>query len=391
MKKFSWTLNAPYKEEKYQRLISDSIGNNYTPLASNINMKQIQKRKFDEDRISRGLPVFEVFDSPPMSPESRRVALNISKTISKEMGPPIDLDPVELESKTIAKQITAEQRYWFYVERGINNRDLSALDTTSIKRIRSLIKPSLLSRAETFDILLDEVKRKHCSAIKQSIVDYILLDDSEKERLMIPYIFEKYTPKVCRAPVPWNQSLYIAKDYLKYNLFISNPMMIHILAAFEPYKNAKIVDMSVFTPAILPISVDEFGSILKSQCQAFKQKILNEYLLILLTIRWIPKIASDFLSNKDKWYSIATNCSDPDLGFSRLDLFFKSVTSIMSNQIWEIVANSLTEFENFFSQFADCKSDLSVFLLKMSISGSQIRFDPPLSNLESNNRCLLMN
>jgi hypothetical protein len=55
----------------------------------------------------------------------------------------------------------------------------------------------------------------------------------------------------------------------------------------------------------------------------------------------------------------------------------------MSNQIWEIVNNSLTDFEQFVSQFADCKSDLSVFLLKLSISGSQIRFDPPLANLES--------
>jgi dynein heavy chain, axonemal len=97
----------------------------------------------------------------------------------------------------------------------------------------------------------------------------------------------------------------------------------------------------------------------------------------------VPRIAADFLANKDKWYSIATSCADPDVGFNRLDLFFKSVTSIMSNQLWEVVAQSLQGFENFFTQFGTCSSDLSVFLLKMSISGAQIRFDPPLSNLES--------
>jgi dynein heavy chain, axonemal len=244
-------------------------------------MKQIQKRKAEDEKFGRSALSFNSPESPPMSPIARRVALSLAKPSLKDDGPMIDLDPVELETKTIAKQVTSEQRYWFYVERGINNKDLARLEPQSIKKIKSLIKQGLLTRNDAVENLLDEVKRGHCLAIKQSIVDYILLDPTERARLMIPKLQENFVPRVCRAPVPWHESLFGAKDCLANNLFISNPMMLSILAAYEPYKNTKIVDMSVFSPVILPISVDEFGAILKAQCQAFKAKMLNEYFRLI--------------------------------------------------------------------------------------------------------------
>jgi dynein heavy chain len=219
LKNFSWTLTAPFKEEKFQRLVSDSIGNNYSPSASNVNMKQLLKRKSEEERFSKVSHTFAPCSSPPMSPATRRLFLTPPIPPLNIEGPLIDLDPVDMETKTIAKQITAKQRYWFYVEKGIKNVDLARLEPSTIKKIKSLIKPSLISRAETFESLLDEVKRHHCLSIKQSIVDYILLDDSERQRLMIPTLIERYKPKICRAPVPWHKSLTIPKEYLQYLQF----------------------------------------------------------------------------------------------------------------------------------------------------------------------------
>jgi dynein heavy chain len=44
LKEFSWTRAAPYKEERFHRLVSDSIGNNFTPTAANLNMSLLSKR-----------------------------------------------------------------------------------------------------------------------------------------------------------------------------------------------------------------------------------------------------------------------------------------------------------------------------------------------------------
>ena len=38
LKKVSWTQAAPFKEEKYYRTASDSIGNCFSPAASHLNM-----------------------------------------------------------------------------------------------------------------------------------------------------------------------------------------------------------------------------------------------------------------------------------------------------------------------------------------------------------------
>lgn len=43
MKGTSWTLAAPFKEQKYHRTPSESIANNYTPTASDLKMKDLPK------------------------------------------------------------------------------------------------------------------------------------------------------------------------------------------------------------------------------------------------------------------------------------------------------------------------------------------------------------
>ena len=43
MKSTSWTLAAPFKEQKYDRTPSESIANVYTPSASDLKMKELAK------------------------------------------------------------------------------------------------------------------------------------------------------------------------------------------------------------------------------------------------------------------------------------------------------------------------------------------------------------
>ncbi|KAJ3308630.1 Dynein heavy chain 3, axonemal [Boothiomyces sp. JEL0838] len=381
LKKFSWTMAAPYKEEKHHRMISDTIGT--FPAATNLSMKQLSKRVQPEKRMEpeqspKRVKLTLESNSPPISPIARIKQLSKASHISKkDRDIELFLDPVELESYTISKQVTAEQRYWFYVERGVSDSCLAMIDEKSLSEIINLI-PSKLKNSDdlklTYQKLLEEVKQTHATAMKQSIVDYILLDPNEQQRLMIPPIFENYVCATARAPVPWHDNLIQVKNHIQHNLFITNPVMPEILKIFALFENSRVVDMSVFTPSVLPMSIGEFQSILKSQCQSFKNKLLNE---------WIPMVANMFLASKDSWYSIATKCEDADLGYQRLDNFFKSVTTLLSNQLWSLVEASLNDFEAFFNQFANASSDVSLFLVKLAVSGPGIKFEPPLADLES--------
>lgn len=214
-----------------------------------------------------------------MSPISRHRYLDPISEDGKSTSSAFELDPVEMESLTISKQITPEQRYWYYVERGFSNNDLAKLEKSAMQRIKNLVNPKLLSsRAYSVNssALNEQINSMYATAIKQGIVDYILLDKSEQERLMIPPFIDRYSLTLCRAPVPWHDSLLHCKTELIHQLHITNPMMTKILAAFQSFKETKIVDTSVFVPSSLPVTLEDFQSILKSQCQAFKTKMITE-------------------------------------------------------------------------------------------------------------------
>ncbi|KAJ3194173.1 Dynein heavy chain 3, axonemal [Irineochytrium annulatum] len=396
LKKFSWTRAAPFKEERYHRNVSDSIGNNYSPLASDLNVKHLQKRGIPEkvfeaskrpksggrQRLAPAVQLegtilpFEVA-SRPISPETR-ILRDYEPLDSGE--PPevkeIILDPYDLESINIAKRLTPEQRYWYYVKRGIPEDAIAPIDEGVLRAVEGYIPEKLfadnlqLKRVE----MIAEISDDYSTALKQSIIDYILLDSKERERLLIPANSQLYIPRTARAPVPWHDDVSRTKEYIADNLFITNPVMLELLRIYSQFESCRVVDISVLSPSVLPMTIEDFQVILRTQCQAFKTKLLNE---------WLPTAASMFFSSKDQWYSIATSCSDPDLGFRRLDAFFKSVSALMSNQLWSLIQASLDDFENFFAQFAAASSDTSLFVVRLTIAGAQIRFDPPLAELEA--------
>lgn len=49
-----------------------------------------------------------------------------------------------------------------------------------------------------------EVEWLYSASVRQSIIDYILLDPDERTRLVIEVQHKPYQPKVIEGPSPWN-------------------------------------------------------------------------------------------------------------------------------------------------------------------------------------------
>ena len=105
---------------------------------------------------------------------------------------------------------------------------------------------------------------------------------------------------------------------------------------------------------------------------------------LILLFRWIPKVANVFFDDKPIWYSISTSGAkgNKEEGYQRLDNFFKSVASLMSNQLWSILRASLDDFENFFMQFKNASSEIALFQVSLTLSNNAIRFEPSFSDVE---------
>ncbi|KAJ3049383.1 Dynein heavy chain 7, axonemal [Rhizophlyctis rosea] len=400
LKHFSWTRAAPFKEERHHRAVSDTIGNNYSPWAADLSVKVLGKRPGGAEKgvvAEQGnkrpksggsrrspippLPTSTLEDSRPVSPEARINFLygsSITETPPPRPFEPPILDPYDLASENFSKQLSPEHRYMFYVTRGIPDDAIAPMDPIFVTGFQDRIPEKYLASDPlqyTRHNIFKEVQADYTKALRKSIVNYILLDPTEQSRLSIPPPPPPYQSRIARAPVPWHESVLQTKLQMSENLFITNPVMMEVLRVYiEKFEKSRVIDMSVFNESVLPMTVEEFSSILRSQCAAFKSRLLNE---------WIPTVANIFFTTKDSWYSIATECADPDLGFRRLDSFFKSVSALMSNHLYQMILESLHDFETFFSRFASTTSETSLFTVKLVISGAQIRFDPPLSDLEN--------
>ncbi|KAL7754340.1 hypothetical protein RI367_000321 [Sorochytrium milnesiophthora] len=431
LKRFSWTKAAPIKEERYSRAASDSIGNNYSPLAQDLSIRSgkpltvphrqpsagsrrrvasnapiddahgtngnshytyAKKRAADADNAGGG----GLLASRMLSPSQR---LGQDFPIAPHMYSTSDLterviaDPYDEDPEHPNNQYSSLDRYWYYIEHGIPNDVTGAVSAETISGIQrrialdnmdEVLEAARLNRLRKtkgfvsqnvppFDVvgdLVNEVQADYRIAFKKSIVDYILLDPGERRRLFISRVPNSYTPRIIRGPAPWHDHLQQIKGNMTTALHVTNPMMLRMLQISAEFGDMRIVDPSVFREDTLPMTIEEFHNTLKSQASAFRNRVLNELL-------------KSFLSHKQDWYSITTSTPDADEGFRRLDCFFRSVTALMSNQLWYWADASLKGLEDFFMQFDSAESDTSLFSVCLNISGPQIKFEPALPDIES--------
>ena len=188
------------------------------------------------------------------------------------------LDEWDTKTAHLSAAWTPEQRYSFYIKKGIPAEFIPPLERDVLTRIEQLLPASMTH--DRFKILRSELfKDLHESydvALRKSIVDYILLDEQEQRRLQIPFKSSLYIPRISRAPVPWHDSIRETRKLISDNLFVTNPMMLSVLKIFAEYEDCRLFDMSVFTEANTPMSTDEFQSIIRTQRIAFKTKLTTE-------------------------------------------------------------------------------------------------------------------
>jgi dynein heavy chain len=51
---------------------------------------------------------------------------------------------------------------------------------------------------------------------------------------------------------------------------------------FSTIEKTKILDPEALSPNILPLSAEDVTSILRNQCGAFRSKMLNEYVILII-------------------------------------------------------------------------------------------------------------
>ncbi|NXK27218.1 DYH3 protein, partial [Arenaria interpres] len=435
MQQASWTLAAPFKEQRYYRSPSDSIANNYTLTARDLKLKNVHtltsssmpgtslgsakpstaslpSKEFEPSRkklklmqssqwnSDRSIPtllnsldpillcapahmpelrVVHYTDNQPLTPEEQFFVMHLrEKEISKREKPPSGSDI---------------ERYCYYIYNGVQEDMLAPQDKEVMNVILKHIPTHILANKDlenSLASLKEEIEADYRISLMKAIVDYILLDPAERERLVIGSTPRPFPQRVVRAPVPWHSSYQEMKSWNERNLLIVNPLMPTLQQLWlSEYSHLRFVRTEEVLCGALPLLPTEFEEVIRRHCMEAHDILQN---------KWIPTCASVFRDQKEKWLHFAPK-NDCD-SFQQVESYFCSVATLMSLQLREMVVNSLEDLLAFFmihkegSDFTEPYQEMQFFVpqiltVKLSVEESKIVFEPPLKECwDLISRCL---
>lgn len=397
MKDPSWTQAAPFKETAYARTPSESIANNYTPSASSLKMKNLAKLQ-NAVRPPTRAPTQQSKETP--SPR-RRVGGPHARSKSegeKQMAPPSramtpaqQMDIIrsfeEVDSKvdeTISQRDL--ERYKYYISRGVPDHSLAKQDKEIMDRILQKRVPEKLRQNVELDPLITELKQEvvgdYDFSVRKSIVDYILMDPGERQRLHIKEIPKPFPQRTVRAPVPWHNTYCSAKEYCAKNVFTTNPVMMKIQNLwYDRFSDVRFVYGKELLESGLPVTPEVFESRVKEQCSKTRE---------FLKKTWIPACAQILIEHRQEWTYLVPNSEGDSAAL--VQQFFACLAALMSMQLRSLVINSLADFVSFLhlyqdgNDFGENFSDLQfvmteTMIVQLKIDGGKLTFDPPFREL----------
>ncbi|CAF0812221.1 unnamed protein product [Brachionus calyciflorus] len=384
----SWNLAVPFIEQKYSNTPSESIANNYTPTARNLKIKNLPPVKYkklnisNEDlRLNKKILPLDSIDSPRYKyPPSRALSpseqIETMETIEQEIDKTLK-DPSEIDM----------ERYYFYIDKSINIEMIAPLPENQFENFYRFV-PEYLKNSnvqtvkEVSELLSDEIVNDYVYSMKKSIVDYVLMNLDERKRLKIDAVPKLFRLKTIRAPVPWHNEYARSSSWIHTNLHIVNRInsLLKDLWSNE-FVHTRFISANDLNNSNLPMYPDEFEKFVKQKCLEQRE---------LLEKQWIPKCAKIILDFKDYWKHLVPMGEDESLDLPMK--FFSCISTLMSNQLRNLVVDSLQELVDFFEQYRHgnnfdtyesfdyCRKP--ALTLKLYIDDPKIEFQPGFKQIE---------
>ncbi|KAM7373014.1 hypothetical protein PAMP_007900 [Pampus punctatissimus] len=273
------------------------------------------------------------------------------------------------------------QRYMYYITTGVPISVLAPQPPQQMMNIMCLLPPITEDCSKDIQIMRanmeEEVKRDYYFSLKKSIVDYILMDLSERQRLSISSIPMPFPRRVIRAPVPWAATYREAQTWQSQHLFTISHIMVLLQDVWlNSFSSLRFVRLEDLFSTSLPLLPSEFEEFVQRQCQATRNELIQ---------KWLPHCASLFDIFKDLWLPLIPKSEHvAPVGVQE---FFNCVAALMSLQLRSLVIESLQDLLYFFTtheegnDFGEVFDEMKyvqsqVLLVKLQVNAPHIDFSP---------------
>jgi dynein heavy chain len=140
--------------------------------------------------------------------------------------------------------------------------------------IPKLVQPSLKTLHEQ---LKDEIHTDYDLAIRKAIVDYILLDPHERQRVKIQNVPKPFRLRTIRAPISWHDTMDETKKDLLTELHGNNPIMASLQTLWdETYAQQRLVSFQDLIQAPLPMVPHDFENFIEQRVKQMRQTLSSQ-------------------------------------------------------------------------------------------------------------------
>ncbi|CAH3114243.1 unnamed protein product [Pocillopora meandrina] len=243
-------------------------------------------------------------------------------------------------SRSVSPLESDRERYNSLVEKAIHTSMVAPLSREWKKKTHDFLPKSLKQDfKETLDALDKEMETEYTRSVKQSILDYVLLDLKEQRRLGL-HMPQPVIYPAGRETFPWHVSVITSREYLENNLFVTHVVQRELLYLWESnYSDLRLIDIQSLKES-LPLTITELRKNTHKATQKGIKRLLDG---------WIPscvKIISDRRDDIEEWMP-----EDEISRVEKMDHFFSSVASLMSHNLRSAVYSSIDDVVQFIEMY----------------------------------------
>ena len=318
---FSRTLAAPVTFNKQYISPSVRIASNYNPAAKCLIIDP-ESRSIKFVDIDTGITL--AANTNPLIPQVPTLITN-SILASGEDSKSLNYDYIS-------------KRYGHYIENEISTEVIAPIRQYWIHNILDLVpaewKCLMKEQVEyMLDEMLNEINKDYYSALRKSIIDYVLKDPEQLKRLGFEYNPQPpvdYGSKPYSGLEPteeWQTNVMMARMLMSDNLCICSPATLMLRQLWVEYETLLLVDLPMKYETL---TIEEFVERQTARMNQIQSLLAND---------WTQSAAGIIMEEIKEMEKDQSNT------------LCQAASTLMSNQLRQLITDSLKAFDMFFKEF----------------------------------------
>ncbi|XP_055985527.1 dynein axonemal heavy chain 12 [Sorex fumeus] len=264
---------------------------------------------------------------------------------------------------TMSSELKKRGLNYLYLKRSVESTPIVPIQPEWLKHMLNLVPESLKEgkeREKLIESLINEVSNDFENSMKRYMVQSVLV------RPKVKWLEDEGGP-LPESPLgldysnPWRSTYLQLRNQISANLHIVHPVMKILLElGYSTFSNLVLMDLKGIR-AKGPIDCESLKNDLSIQIKKSEEKLLNT---------WYPKVINLF-TKKDLIEGIKPE---------KLDSFYNCVSTLLSNQLRDLLKQTIKGFVKLFDQ--EDERRLPLFKMELTLDDDRMEFYPTFQDLE---------